>query len=115
MARHQGPDGDEERRRLAKRRKRLAQRWWRVSDERVKECRTSDVLSMQREVYLLFYELAPLELQDGVTVGSAGGSSSVGGGEHEKTRRLERGGSRGERERGDIRLVRELVERTKVR
>jgi hypothetical protein len=70
---------------------------------------------MQREVYLLFYELAPLELQDGVTVGSAGGSSSVGGGEHEKTRRLERGGSRGERERGDIRLVRELVERTKVR
>jgi hypothetical protein len=32
-----------------------------VSDERVKECRTGDVLGMQREVYLLFYELAPVE------------------------------------------------------
>ncbi|KAK3330275.1 hypothetical protein B0H66DRAFT_572393 [Apodospora peruviana] len=32
-------------------------RWWRISDEKVKEASTRDVLSMQREVYLLFYEL----------------------------------------------------------
>ena len=32
-------------------------RWWRISDERVKECKTSDVLDMQKEVYLLFYEM----------------------------------------------------------
>ncbi|EFQ99640.1 hypothetical protein MGYG_02652 [Nannizzia gypsea CBS 118893] len=33
------------------------ERWWRISDERIRECKTSDVLSMQKEVYLLFYEL----------------------------------------------------------
>lgn len=32
-------------------------RWWRISDEKIKETNTRDVLSMQREVYLLFYEL----------------------------------------------------------
>jgi ubiquitin carboxyl-terminal hydrolase 16 len=32
-------------------------RWWRISDDRVREAKTSDVLGMQREVYLLFYEL----------------------------------------------------------
>ncbi|PKY08359.1 cysteine proteinase [Aspergillus campestris IBT 28561] len=32
-------------------------RWWRISDEKIKECKTPDVLGMQREVYLLFYEL----------------------------------------------------------
>jgi ubiquitin carboxyl-terminal hydrolase 16 len=32
-------------------------RWWRISDDRVRECRTSEVLGMQKEVYLLFYEL----------------------------------------------------------
>jgi ubiquitin carboxyl-terminal hydrolase 16 len=32
-------------------------RWWRISDEKVKEAKTGDVLAMQREVYLLFYEL----------------------------------------------------------
>lgn len=32
-------------------------RWWRISDERIKECKTSDVLGMQKEVYLLFYEM----------------------------------------------------------
>ncbi len=47
--------------RLEKRRRKQAQRWWRVSDERVKECRTADVLAMQREVYLLFYEIEPAE------------------------------------------------------
>ncbi|KAK3382000.1 hypothetical protein B0H63DRAFT_477092 [Podospora didyma] len=40
----------------AKRRK-PHDRWWRISDEKVKEATTRDVLSMQREVYLLFYEL----------------------------------------------------------
>lgn len=32
-------------------------RWWRISDEKIKEASTRDVLSMQREVYLLFYEI----------------------------------------------------------
>lgn len=41
----------------AKRRKPAADKWWRVSDEKVREAKTSEVLSMQREVYLLFYEL----------------------------------------------------------
>jgi len=39
------------------RKKKPNDRWWRISDEKIKECRTSDVLSMQKEVYLLFYEL----------------------------------------------------------
>lgn len=34
-----------------------AERWWRISDDNVKESKTSDVLKMQREVYLLFYEM----------------------------------------------------------
>lgn len=38
-------------------------RWWRISDEKVKECKTSDVLGQQREVYLLFYEV----IEDGLT------------------------------------------------
>ncbi|EEP82551.1 conserved hypothetical protein [Uncinocarpus reesii 1704] len=42
---------------LFRRKKRQNERWWRISDERVKECKTSDVLGMQREVYLLFYEM----------------------------------------------------------
>lgn len=41
---------------IGKRRKQ-AERWWRISDEKIKEAKTSDVLGMQREVYLLFYEL----------------------------------------------------------
>lgn len=32
-------------------------RWWRISDDKVKESKTGDVLGMQREVYMLFYEL----------------------------------------------------------
>ncbi|KAF2712269.1 cysteine proteinase [Pleomassaria siparia CBS 279.74] len=32
-------------------------RWWRISDDKIKESKTSDVLGMQKEVYLLFYEL----------------------------------------------------------
>jgi ubiquitin carboxyl-terminal hydrolase 16 len=32
-------------------------RWWRISDDKIKESKTSEVLGMQREVYLLFYEV----------------------------------------------------------
>ncbi|KAK6083185.1 ubiquitin carboxyl-terminal hydrolase [Seiridium cupressi] len=39
------------------RKKKQPERWWRISDEKVKEAKTSEVLGMQREVYLLFYEL----------------------------------------------------------
>ncbi|KAJ4295794.1 hypothetical protein N0V88_004496 [Collariella sp. IMI 366227] len=38
-------------------------RWWRISDDKVKEANTRDVLGMQREVYLLFYELERPHLQ----------------------------------------------------
>lgn len=40
-----------------KRKKTPNNRWWRISDEKIKESKTSDVLGMQKEVYLLFYEL----------------------------------------------------------
>jgi ubiquitin carboxyl-terminal hydrolase 16 len=40
-----------------RRRRKANDRWWRISDEKVKECKTSDVLGMQKEVYLLFYEM----------------------------------------------------------
>ena len=32
-------------------------KWWRISDEKVKESKVTDVLNMQKEVYLLFYEM----------------------------------------------------------
>ncbi|KAF8531059.1 hypothetical protein BDD12DRAFT_810938 [Trichophaea hybrida] len=37
--------------------KRENNKWWRISDDKIKEARTSDVLGMQKEVYLLFYQL----------------------------------------------------------
>ncbi|KAB5580851.1 ubiquitin c-terminal hydrolase [Coniochaeta sp. 2T2.1] len=40
-----------------KRRKERNDQWWRISDEKVKEASTRDVMGMQREVYLLFYEM----------------------------------------------------------
>ncbi|KAL2887670.1 Ubiquitin carboxyl-terminal hydrolase 16 [Ceratocystis lukuohia] len=41
-----------------KRRKRKSNdKWWRISDEKCRQAKTSDVLGMQREVYMLFYEL----------------------------------------------------------
>lgn len=40
-----------------KRKKRTVERWWRISDEKIKESKTSEVLGMQKEVYMLFYEL----------------------------------------------------------
>ncbi|KAK4177687.1 hypothetical protein QBC36DRAFT_326564 [Triangularia setosa] len=39
------------------RHRKVQDRWWRISDDKVKEASTRDVLSMQREVYLLFYEI----------------------------------------------------------
>ncbi|KAH7162906.1 hypothetical protein B0J13DRAFT_537260 [Dactylonectria estremocensis] len=41
----------------ARKRKGMSDKWWRVNDEKVREAKTSEVLGMQREVYLLFYEL----------------------------------------------------------
>jgi ubiquitin carboxyl-terminal hydrolase 16 len=40
-----------------RKKKRANERWWRISDDKIKECKTRDVLGMQKEVYLLFYEL----------------------------------------------------------
>ncbi|USP73957.1 hypothetical protein yc1106_01231 [Curvularia clavata] len=37
--------------------KKANNRWWRISDDKVKESKTSEVLGMQKDVYLLFYEL----------------------------------------------------------
>lgn len=42
---------------LRRRPKQRTNRWWRISDDKIKESKTSDVLGMQKEVYLLFYEL----------------------------------------------------------
>jgi ubiquitin carboxyl-terminal hydrolase 16 len=40
-----------------RRKRKSSDRWWRISDDKIKECKTSEVLAMQKEVYLLFYEL----------------------------------------------------------
>ncbi|KZF21144.1 cysteine proteinase [Xylona heveae TC161] len=40
-----------------KKKKKTSDRWWRISDDKVKEGKTRDVLSMQKEVYMLFYEI----------------------------------------------------------
>ena len=37
--------------------RKASDRWWRISDDKVKECKTAEVLGMEREVYLLFYEM----------------------------------------------------------
>jgi ubiquitin carboxyl-terminal hydrolase 16 len=42
---------------LRRRAKKGINRWWRISDDKIKESKTSEVLSMQKDVYLLFYEL----------------------------------------------------------
>lgn len=34
-------------------------RWWRISDDKIKESKTSEVMGMQKEVYMLFYEMLP--------------------------------------------------------
>lgn len=46
-----------EKSRFSRRKKKPNERWWRISDEKIKDCKTSDVLGMQKEVYLLFYEM----------------------------------------------------------
>ncbi|MCJ1359109.1 MAG: hypothetical protein MMC33_009109 [Icmadophila ericetorum] len=43
--------------RLGRKKKKSDDRWWRISDDKIKECKTSDVLAMQKEVYMLFYEM----------------------------------------------------------
>ena len=40
-----------------RRKKKPNDQWWRISDDKIKECKTSDVLSLQKDVYLLFYEM----------------------------------------------------------
>ncbi|KAF2872093.1 hypothetical protein BDV95DRAFT_492668 [Massariosphaeria phaeospora] len=42
---------------LKRKSKRTSDRWWRISDDKIKESKTGDVLGMQKEVYLLFYEM----------------------------------------------------------
>ena len=42
---------------LFRRKKKPNDQWWRISDDKIKECKTSDVLSLQKDVYLLFYEM----------------------------------------------------------
>ncbi|KAI1754046.1 hypothetical protein F4782DRAFT_60690 [Xylaria castorea] len=39
------------------RRRKPNDRWWRISDDKVKEAKTSELIGMQREIYMLFYEL----------------------------------------------------------
>jgi len=36
--------------------KQQGERWWRISDDKIKEARTNDVLDQRKEVYLLFYQ-----------------------------------------------------------
>ncbi|KAI4231111.1 MAG: hypothetical protein L6R40_007850 [Gallowayella cf. fulva] len=40
-----------------RRKKKSSDRWWRISDDKIKECSTVDVLAMQKDVYMLFYEM----------------------------------------------------------
>ncbi|KAL8724722.1 MAG: hypothetical protein Q9181_006702 [Wetmoreana brouardii] len=40
-----------------RRKKKTNDRWWRISDDTIKECHTTDVLAMQKDVYMLFYEV----------------------------------------------------------
>lgn len=46
---------------LKKKQRKANSRWWRISDDKVKESSTGQVLGMQKEVYLLFYELEKVE------------------------------------------------------
>ncbi|KAI9663406.1 MAG: hypothetical protein M1829_006098 [Trizodia sp. TS-e1964] len=60
-----------------RRRKKPNDRWWRISDERVKESSTNEVLNMQKEVYMLFYELDKrVEGGDGGVAGRDGAGKS---------------------------------------
>lgn len=46
----------EEQGRRRKKRTRKEDRWWRISDDKAKECRLAEVLSMEKDAYLMFYE-----------------------------------------------------------
>jgi ubiquitin carboxyl-terminal hydrolase 16 len=46
----------------SRRRKKDKDRWWRISDDRVRETKTPDVLGLQKEVYMLFYEMEREEI-----------------------------------------------------
>jgi len=51
-------DKNENEKNKARRRKsKVSDRWWRISDDKTSECRTKEMLNMQKEAYLLFYEL----------------------------------------------------------
>jgi ubiquitin carboxyl-terminal hydrolase 16 len=56
-----------------RRRRKPNDRWWRISDEKIKECKTSDVLGMQKEVYLLFYEIERPDASPAVAEGRLSG------------------------------------------
>jgi len=43
--------------RLRRKKPKNIDRWWRVSDDKIRECGTSEVLAMQKDAYLLFYEM----------------------------------------------------------
>ncbi|MCJ1325383.1 hypothetical protein MMC10_002046 [Thelotrema lepadinum] len=54
--------------------KKKSERWWRISDDKIKECKTPEVLGMEREVYLLFYEMErPVAVGQGVGEGEGEG------------------------------------------
>lgn len=48
------PNGSEKK---SHKKRKTTDRWWRISDEKIKEASTRELLGMQREVYLLFYEM----------------------------------------------------------
>ncbi|KAI4141375.1 MAG: hypothetical protein L6R39_005371 [Caloplaca ligustica] len=43
--------------RFKRKKRKSSDRWWRISDDKIRECNTVDVLAMQRDVYMLFYEM----------------------------------------------------------
>lgn len=47
---------DSEQAQKQRRKHKKVDKWWGISDDKVRECRTRDVLGLQRECYLLFYE-----------------------------------------------------------
>ncbi|KAL9096707.1 MAG: hypothetical protein Q9165_001195 [Trypethelium subeluteriae] len=46
-----------EKMRLKRKAKSVENRWWRISDDKIKDSKTSEVLAQQKGVYLLFYTL----------------------------------------------------------
>ncbi|KAI3401916.1 hypothetical protein diail_6475 [Diaporthe ilicicola] len=71
----------------AKPAKKKQDRWWRISDEKIKEASTREVLGMQREVYLLFYEIE----RDGLGNSYLDGSSDDEGSPPKRVLRVLRG------------------------